>query len=184
MVCLGIDPDSQYVALAVGSSQDILAVHSHKIKGTRKDTIEPVIRALRIQIPAFMKSLHLDDVWPSRIVVEGQRIYAGSKAQPNDLIKLAKIAGAAAGICAMLYPDKHIIIPDPRDWKGSVPKHVYQARLYKQLGWGYVSHKSANYAHPKNPTAGRSISHGEWKHAGDACGLSMWGASLDLKDLA
>lgn len=184
MLCLGIDPDSLYVALAVGSSQDILAVHSHKIKGARTDTIEPVIRALRIQIPAFMQSLTLDAVWPMRIVVEGQRVYAGSKVQPNDLIKLAKIAGAAAGICAMLYPDKHIIIPDPRDWKGSVKKHIYQARLYNKLGWGYVSHKSANYAHPENPTAGKSLKQGEWKHAGDACGLCMWGASLNLQDFA
>ena len=177
-VCLGIDPDSKYIAMAMGSSRGILDVYAHKIPKAGKDDLEPMIKALAHHIPAFVKSLRLDPIWPMRIIVEGQLIYPGGKEQPNDLLKLARIAGAAAGICAILYPDKKIIIPKPYEWKGTVPKRVHQARIYNNLGWGYKQTKS--YAYPLKPMVGKDLKQTEWKHVGDAVGLCQWGAGLDL----
>lgn len=177
-ICLGIDPDSKYIALAAGSSHGVLDVYSHKVKKAGKDDLESMIKALGHHIPAFMKSLRLDPVWPLRIVIEGQLIYPSSKEQPNDLLKLARIAGAAAGVCSMLYPDKKIIIPKPYEWKGTVPKPVHQARLFHKLGWGYK--KTRGYAYPLKPAVGKYLNQSEWKHVADAIGLMQWGAGLDI----
>lgn len=173
-VCLGLDPDCEYISMSIGSSTDILAIYSEKIK-SRKGDLVPMIKALSHHIPLFVESLRLDPLWPMRIVIEGQHIYQGSKVQPNDLIKLSKVAGAAAGICALHFPNTKIIIPEPKDWKGSVPKAVHQARLYHKLGWGYK--KCRDYAYPLHPTIGQELKQGEWKHMGDSIGLQMWGAS-------
>ena len=179
-VCLGVDPDSQYIAMAMGSTETVLDVYSKKVPGAGKDGLLVMIKALTKAIPEFVRQHDFNHLWPSRIIIEGQRIYPESKARPNDLIKLAVLAGAIAGICASLYPSKRIIIPQPREWKGSVPKSVYQARLYKQLGWGY--HKMKTYTYPLYPRVGQNIKHTEWKHVGDAIGLMRWGARLNTPD--
>jgi hypothetical protein len=176
MVCLGIDPDTRYIALAMCSKNEVLAVYSCHIKEVQKDDLEPMIKALRHHIIIFMTQLNYDPLWPLRIIVEGQRIYPGDKIQPNDLIKLAQIGGAAAGICADLYPTKKIIIPEPRQWKGSVPKAIHQARQFYKLGWGYK--KTKTYAYPISPNIGKNLKQLEWKHVGDAIGLALWGANL------
>jgi len=175
MLCLGLDPDSEYLSMSVGSSTDVLAIYSQKIKGNKRGGIESMLKALCHHIPAFVKSLHLEPIWPMRIIIEGQRIYPGSKARPNDMIKLSKIAGAAAGVFAMYLPDTKILIPEPREWKGSVPKAVHQARTYTKLGWGYT--KCKDYSYPQHPTVGQGLTQSEWKHMGDSIGLHMWGAS-------
>jgi hypothetical protein len=176
-VCLGIDPDSQYIAMAIGSAETVLGVCSIKVPGAGKGGFMAMVKALNLAIPAFVLSHDLDPLWPSKIIIEGQKIYAGEQAQPNDLIKLAQLAGISAGICSSLYPSKQIIIPQPREWKGSVPKRIHQARLYKKLGWGYKQTKT--YAYPINPTVGKELNRGDWKHVGDAIGLMQWGAGLD-----
>jgi len=181
-ICLGIDPDSRYIAMAIGSVETVLGVYSKKVPGTGKGGLIVMIDALTEAIPEFIRQHNLNHLWPSTIIIEGQRIYPKSKARPNDLIKLAVLAGAIAGICVSLYPSKRILIPQPREWKGTVEKYIYQARMYQQLGWDYVQHKKSNYSHPKNPTVGKTINMGEWKHVGDAIGLMMWGACLDTPD--
>lgn len=172
-ICLGIDPDSKYIALAVGDAEIIQGVCSFKVPQGRME----MIKILPQIIPAFMEEQYGLPLWPPIIIIEGQRIYPQSKVRPNDLIKLAHLAGAAAGVCASLYPGSRILIPEPKDWKGSVPKHIHQARLYKKLGWGYKQTK--DYAYPEHPTVGKKLLKGEWKHVGDAIGLMQWGAALD-----
>lgn len=168
-ICLGIDPDTKYVALAMTSETQVLAVRSVKA------CPDSILQALSIQIPDFVKAQALDSIWPLRIVVEGQKIYPGSKVRPNDLILLAQVAGMAAGVCAAHFPDKELFIPEPSGWKGSVKKAIYQARLFHTLGWGFK--KARDYAYPLKPSVGQCIPRGEWKHVGDAIGLAMWGAN-------
>ena len=179
-ICLGIDPDSQYIAMAFGSTKTVLGVYSKKVPGAGKDGLIVMIKALSEAIPEFARQHDFNHLWPSRIIIEGQRIYPKSKARPNDLLKLAVLAGATAGICASLYPSKRILIPQPREWKGTVEKYIYQARLYQQLGWGYIQHMKSNYSHPLTPSVGQDLKQGEWKHVGDAIGLMRWGARLDI----
>ena len=179
-VCLGIDPDSEYVALAAGSLRNILGIYSYKIPRPDKNNFNPFLQALRYHIPLFVKSLNLDPIWPVNIIIEGQRIYQKQKVRPNDILHLGQIAGAVAMICAELYPHQRIIIPEPFDWKGNIDKATHQARLYNELGWGYKK-IGKKYAYPLHPTIGQDLNKGEWKHVGDAIGLYRWGCTqLDL----
>ena len=171
--CLGIDPDSEYVAMALGCKGSITDVYSFKVKSERGD-LAPMLRALSIHIPKFINDKDMEPIWPLRIVIEGQKIYPGGKARPNDILLLGQIAGMAAGVCASNWPDKNIIIPTPSEWKGSVPKRVHQARVYDSLGWGYK--QKTGYSVPRNPDVGKHLKSGEWKHVGDAVGLCLWGA--------
>lgn len=69
-------------------------------------------------------------------------------------------------------------MPDPETWKGGIAKYAHQARLYKELGWGYeiVSKgKPSAYSRPTNPPQKfKHITKGQWKHVGDALLLAKW----------
>lgn len=103
------------------------------------------------------------------IVVEGQQIYRSTK-QPSAIIKLAQQAGRLAAI-ADIYGTP-VLMPLPRAWKGTIPKQIHQARLYRRLGWPYKLNKGKTYAYPED-RQGHLQSH--WKDIGDACGLAVWG---------
>jgi hypothetical protein len=164
MRVLGIDPDSKFLATALVLDTKILEVNCFIVRGSFPDFYS-------FCVCDFVKSMSSI----THVVIEGQQIYAGSKAQPNDLLKLAIISGMWAGACAQIFPKAQIIIPKPREWKGSIDKATYQARMYHKLGWGYE--KCKGYSIPVHPTVGHHLSNNEWKHVGDALGLALWGLS-------
>lgn len=115
------------------------------------------------------------------VVVEGQTAYDMrgqvdlKKVDPNDLIHVGQVAGA----CAALFADSDckLLIPEPRVWKKQVEKSKMQARFYHRMGWGYE--KRNGYAIPKNPPANLAHLKGtDWKEAGDAILLALWGAEI------
>lgn len=76
--------------------------------------------------------------WPvyfslNELIVERPTVYRrGSKGDPNDLISIAIVAGAAAMAfgCETWTSIEFI---EPRTWKGSVKKTVHNARIIKRL---------------------------------------------------
>lgn len=65
------------------------------------------------------------------LAVEVPRIYPASrqKGDPNDLVNLALVAGAA--LCTV--PQYRTVRVYPRDWKGTIPKAKHHARLRETL---------------------------------------------------
>jgi len=68
---------------------------------------------------------------PEVLVIERPQVYQQQflKGDPNDLIPLAIIGGA---IWNNMKP-KEVVFPQPKQWKGQVPKDVMTERTIKQL---------------------------------------------------
>ena len=107
--------------------------------------------------------------------VESQQIYGRMQAEdPNDLLKIAKVAGAFLGpLMAAGIPAFFAL---PSDWKDSVKKHIHQARILDREG---VPHKQMGggrpYTVPTEIPKGWSCAvpmWSDWKHAVDALGLA------------
>ena len=172
MICLGIDPDSHNLAWAlVEKDQTRITVLDLGIitvpksfKGKR--AVTKMIWELQ-QLPKRFEDLEQ----PYSLVIEGQEIYRGSnsKVNPNGLLMIAQIAGAAAGL--LREGASGLRIPRPREWKQSIPKPVHQARILSKLGWGYK--KTQGYSYPLSSPFDFKSS--EWKHLVDAIGLAVWG---------
>lgn len=65
------------------------------------------------------------------MVIERPEIYVVSKnkTNPNKLQQLSIVAGA----CTMLARYERLLMPYPKEWKGSVPKHVTERRTKREL---------------------------------------------------
>lgn len=65
------------------------------------------------------------------LVVERPQAYSAlkSKADPNDLITLALVAGAAIGA----HGWHHLRTPSPAEWKGQTPKEIHHPRILAAL---------------------------------------------------
>jgi hypothetical protein len=59
--------------------------------------------------------------------IESQVIYPHSKADPNDILTLAREAGRVAGSCAAAGATVRWV--KPAEWKGQLPKDVCHRRV-------------------------------------------------------
>jgi len=68
---------------------------------------------------------------PDIVVAEFPVVYPGASqvGTPNDIVYLAALA---TGIAGFLGPDR-LVLPTPREWKGTMPKAVHHERLRKDL---------------------------------------------------
>lgn len=96
----------------------------------------------------------------SRVVVERPVIYPNSRERDSDQIDLAVAAGIIGGTLSALY-ECELIMPTPREWKGSVPKHIHNERTRAKCPEA-VALVEANV--PK----------GQQNHVWDAVGLALW----------
>jgi len=180
MKAIGVDPDLRDLAIGVWDDSGPVAahvvhlVHDKELSGRKR--VERMIRQCRYDLPTF-RSWHED---ATLFAVEGQSLKREGTAQhrrPGDIVKLAQVAGAAYGVLMTCGRWTDARLPEPEEWKGSVPKHAMQARLYKELGWGYsiIGKGKDSYARPRIiPEAFKHISPGQWKHVGDALLLARW----------
>lgn len=61
-----------------------------------------------------------------RLVVEAQRIYPGRNGKdPNDMLDVARNAGAIEAVIR----HERFVHPQPRSWKGTVPKAIFTQRI-------------------------------------------------------
>lgn len=93
---------------------------------------------------------------PHVVVVEQQVVYPHAKADPNDIVQVAGVAGALAGIGASL--GAAVVGVDPAAWKGQTPKHVIAARSREALSGPELS----------------KVDPGATLDAWDAIGLGLW----------
>lgn len=165
---IGVDPDSDTTAWAVADRSTLYAV----------GIVRGGLREMVVGLEAAASP------WgPQIAVVEGQTIYPGSKVAPNDIVKLARFAGFAAGILAAVH-SLPVLIPMPFDWKGQAPKEINQARTFAHYGILYEVRggRSGKYCVPSGCAkaakvkGASSLNNGDWKHVGDAVGLALWGA--------
>lgn len=168
---IGVDPDSKDTSWAVIQGTTVLAVGVFKTKGR---AVAQVIRQL---VPAVESVVQ---AWlPSLVVVEGQKHRQGGKAPPDDIIRLAQIAGAIAGQ-VMAMCDARVMIPDPEEWKGQTPKPIDQTRSFAHFG--ILSALATQYAYPTGckviarVQGAAQLNKGDWKHVGDALGLARYGS--------
>jgi hypothetical protein len=168
MISLGIDPDSKDLSLATWGPSGPLDARVDHVVGRASDY--QMLEALCREDLLWCKK-------PNIVIIEGQQIDR-RKARPQDLFKLAHVTGAIALRVRQVYRNVEILIPTPKVWKGSVAKHAMQARLYRELGWGYtiIGTGTSRYARPEAPPVHfKHISAGQWKHVGDALLLAKWG---------
>ena len=181
MIIIGIDPDLHNTGIAGYCTKnntvtfvDVLRVR--KSASGRGTTGRKAVLAMCNQAG----NIPLDE---DCVVVEGQEIAYTSKsgANPRDIMLLATVAG---GFLAKAWADdaRHVLFPPPNEWKGSVPKHTHQARIYDKLYWEFkkTGTSKTSYAYPtkghEDVHGASTLNKGDWKHVGDAIGLAMWGA--------
>lgn len=173
-IALGLDPDTNTTAWAIVSPGQILSVGM--IRRT-KGVDEGMVRLSAVALPSILSGRKIDVA-----VVEGQEIYLGSPAAPNDIVKLAQIAGALLGQLALLLPETALVLPTPATWKKQTPKPIHQARVLSRFGLLYE--QRAKYSLPAGCAKSARI-HGadklkdsDWLHVSDAVGLAAFGLDL------
>ena len=162
---LGIDPDLHHTAIAVVNDDGkVMLLKTIRIADdlTGRYALIELAQTLGDGIPPMLS--------PFVAAVEGQQLYKGCPASPQDIIHLA----CAAGIClAKISQPKQLFLPTPQEWKKQVPKEIHQARTLNNLGWGYKTLR--DYSIPTRPPAEfQNIPEKEWKHLVDAIGLALW----------
>ncbi|MCZ2418690.1 MAG: hypothetical protein LC123_02445 [Burkholderiales bacterium] len=170
---LGFDPDLHNSGIAVvrreGDSYRVVALAVAKVP--RTITHDAAVLAMVDALPR---------VAPDYVVVEGQEAYrgrSGARAKPEDLIRLAHVAGAALRLYGNHLDLTHKEIVLPKVWKKQTKKEWKHARICTALGW--ASEPRAGWALPTGPEPERleeefNIYGKQWSHVLDAIGLAIW----------
>ena len=97
------------------------------------------------------------------ICVEGQQIYRSekSKGNPNDMIRVAQVAGGMLWALVCESGATAYEIPLPRAWKGATPKAIHHERLKRDY---------PQWIDPVAAETTKSKQHHVW----DAVGLLEW----------
>lgn len=126
---LGIDPDTQATGLALvgedGLPKVVGLASIEEVGAKGLEAVALMAALLRFKIATAFKGAE-------RCVVEFPQHYGGrAKADPNHLILLAGVAGAAAAA----FGSANVVLVPPRKWKGNVPKHIHHARIMDAIEW-------------------------------------------------
>jgi len=177
---LGIDPGVAKIGLAVVSGSSRTATDFLWAGVAKGKTNLRTIRSLWFEL-AHIKVHYGTKI--TGIVIEGQEYYLTDqerKSKPEDLIKVAFMAGAAAGICTNAFGSEDLPIkcPLPKEWKGNVPKHIKQERILKELNIPVLKHvgRGGKFPVPKPTMMVRNnVTDSCWYDILDAAGLALWG---------
>lgn len=183
---IGIDPDMHTTGIAAirddckGLKPFLLHASCVKAKGAKNG--EAVVEMCAAIRDHWLEMIGMCP--PSGCVafaVEGQELYLGKTKNPRSIMFLAAAAGAALHECVAQYPAAYALFPRPGEWKGQVPKHVCQSRVFTKLGLSYTirgnKEKDSAYCVPEltEPLVNSTyLNPGDWKHVGDAVGLAWW----------
>lgn len=149
MKIIGIDPGINNTGIAVSEDGKIKEVYLISRKGKHGVGFNICDQCCKIK-NIFRKELF------STVAVEFPRIYPNSPERHNDIVDLAAMAGALTQ--ALSYGT--LILPYPRDWKGTVPKKIHNERILKKIPELEVFLKP----YPKT----------KHEHIIDAAGLALW----------
>lgn len=95
------------------------------------------------------------------LAVEVPRVYPGSPADPNDILDLSLMSGAALG------SSRNAVSVYPQSWKGSIPKTVHHKRIK-----GWLTENSLNVVNACTYSISKRKTIDIW----DAVGLAIWAA--------
>lgn len=176
-IVLGIDPDLHTTGMAVvRSDMKLLAVAVARVPSQIKGEVAVVKMS---EVCNFFIEHMVAEHHITTIVVEGQEIYLGKTRNPKSILQLAQVAGSCLGRTGCCS-----IIPEPKQWKGSIPKYIAQGRFLERVGiqdYEVCGSGSSRYCRPAQEEVSDVFFHGEikgsdWKHISDAVGLGVWGA--------
>ena len=180
MIVLGIDPDTKTTGL--GLLNDGKPIYAHLIEvPDRKAKVNVRILRMVDAVESFLSNFRVEQPEGAaieKIVIEGQRHRPGSKVRPQDLIHLAQVAGAIAGVCSALWPGVQIVMPEPTAWKGSVKKDVFTRRILKDLGLELSEKGGLQFADAKVTVrlpGTTKLKKSDSSHPIDGLGLALWG---------
>lgn len=162
MIFLGVDPDSTATAWATVRPGEVVAVG---VLRRKRDSKIGMIEMLSMWTPPACTAA----------AVEGQAIHRSGNADPADIFKIAHISGAAAS-AIFRSSCRVVLIPQPEQWKGQVPKEVHHARILGRYGILYETGKG--YCYPSGCakfariSGAGALNMGDWKHVVDAIGLA------------
>jgi len=179
---VGIDPDLHSLHTALiscqpdGTCPKLQGIWTVKTKGAKnEEAVVAILKAYSSLLPFTL----------SAVAIESQQIvYTGrtNAARPQDLIHLAQVAGGLARAWSN-YPT---YLVSPHEWKGSVPKHIKQARIFSALGIKYsLAGGNCQYAVPENFKLfdrTDNLNAGDWIDAGDSVGLALYAAERYFKE--
>lgn len=111
-ILVSVDPGVEFVALARFEIESKLFLY---VEWTRIHN-------------CYEAALHARTLTPDHVIVEQPVVYGGkSKGDPNDLIDLARVAGACESVI------EHTSRVKPAEWKGQMPKDVCGRRVRSRL---------------------------------------------------
>lgn len=147
MLVVGVDPDTKNTGITILSGDEtVFAVASAKGKYA-EDRFHQMGRAI---LDVLSRPARIDV-----LVVEKPRIYPNSKVRPRDIMNLKAVFGMiiAAGNGAT-----KLVMPEPREWRGTIAKGIVQSRILDRWSPDLSS----------LPAAARS-------HVIDSLGIAHWG---------
>lgn len=173
MNIIALDPDLHNTGLAIGNGNRILSVEVISIP--KALVYEDAVLAMSA---AVVQALRCKDLTKDSFIVEAQEVYFMSKAPPDSILRLAQVAGACVAAC-IAAGAKVGKMPLPKEWKGSVPKNIHQARTCAHYGWKWEDKGPKKGCAPILPetdkvTGWDRIPGASWTHVLDACGLVRW----------
>lgn len=159
MIALGIDPDTKatgyaFVERTPRGNVGVTDVGVIRAAGKlAEDRREPMALAMASTLGAMRHDI---------LAIEWQKLRPYVEKNPNSMMAVQAVAGMALGICAPTTRScgGRVLLPIPREWKGSIPKEVHQARILKRLS---VPSSGLDKILPSLRT-----------HAIDAIGLALW----------
>lgn len=202
MIVLACDPDTQHSGLALADEGRVYAVgvvntQIQHLRGPAAAVAQGMVLGNRIVDMSRIgtpgsSALDHDTDWgpcccgawhgvaPTRFVVEAQQVYGAGKANANNLIPLAMVAGAAA--VAGYRVAGNVKNPLPREWKGQLKKGPSHRATLEHYGIAYTRGKRA-----RDPVAevhwpedvvcfGPVQQH--LSEVVDALGLALWGTTV------
>ncbi len=157
MIRIGIDP---------GVRECGVAIEWEGAEYTREAFLVRVPRSnLQVQASRMARRVanRLQGATHVHLCVEGQQIYKteDSKGDPNDMIKVAIVAGAMLGALERYTYMDIVALPLPRTWKGNTPKAIHHERLARDF---------PHWVEPVAADTPKSLQHHVW----DAVGLLEW----------
>lgn len=177
-VTVGFDPGVKCSGFAVMNGPNVVAVGVIDTSNVRARGLRAVEFQARAVGNVFQTALQGEA--GALLVVEGQQFYEDkskkrkNRANPDTLIKLATVSGAALGAW---QGDSRLVRPS--QWKGQKSKGVHHNQILKGLGWDYVwlgkVKPVEEFTVPKGVAVMGEIHKKNAKEVLDAIGLAQWG---------
>lgn len=195
MYYIGCDPDTHNTALAVIDA-DGMPVAVYVIKTAPARNEDAAVGMVRAVAAMFFDKVSVGNLLPeanagiAAVAVEGQEIYhgvAGRTKNTKSILSLGPVSGAVLACSSLRWPEAHLYFPQPKAWKGQVPKGPHQARTFGKMGMTFKQVKSSDggYCYPLPGQAdhvlgGGALTQGQWKHAADAFGLALYAREITM----